>query len=100
MRDTHIDDGLARTLEDALVQRYGLMLPSSAIASALGYPTMRAYYQAIVRRTIPVPTFQIEHRRGRFALARDVAEWLAHQRRGATRPATAPELVSPRDTLS
>lgn len=83
MRDTQIDEQLARTLEEELIRRYGLMLPPAALASELCYPTKRAYQQAVLRRTLPVPTFQIEHRRGRFALAKDVAHWLAQQHRNA-----------------
>lgn len=90
MAEVQIDEDLARTLEESLTQRYGLMLPSSALAGALGYPSMRAYHQAVARRTIPVPTFQIEHRRGRFALARDVARWLAGQYTGAAGPNVQP----------
>lgn len=84
MAEMQIDEDLAKALEESLTQRYGLMLPPSALAAALGYPTVQAYHQAIARRTIPVPLFHIEHRRGRFALARDVARWLALQYESAT----------------
>jgi hypothetical protein len=88
MAEMQIDEDLVKAFEERLTQRHGLMLPSAALAAALGYPTMRAYHQAVSRRTIPVPLFQIEHRRGRFALARDVARWLAQQYQGAARPSS------------
>jgi hypothetical protein len=86
MAEMQVDEDLVKAFEERLTQRHGLMLPSAALATALGYPTMRAYHQAVSRQTIPVPLFQIEHRRGRFALARDVARWLAQQYQGAAGP--------------
>ncbi|MDP9911927.1 hypothetical protein J2W27_004051 [Variovorax boronicumulans] len=86
MAETQIDEELVKALEERLTQRHGLILPSAALAAALGYPTMRAYHQAVLRQTIPVRLFHIEHRRGRFALARDVARWLAQQYQGAAGP--------------
>ena len=80
MSTAPFDETLARELEDDLVRHFGMTLGSAALASTLGYPSMRAYHQAVARQTIPVPTFQVEHRRGRFALAKDVARWLAQQR--------------------
>lgn len=71
---------LARELNDELVARFGLMLPSTALAKALGYPSAQAYRQAVVRGTVPVPLFRVAHRRGYFALARDVAAWVSAQR--------------------
>lgn len=86
MAEMQIDEDLVKAFEERLTQRHGLMLPSAALATALGYPTMRAYHQAVSRQTIPVPLFQIEHRRGRFALTRDVARWLAQQYQRAEGP--------------
>lgn len=86
MAEMQIDEDLVKAFEERLSQRHGLMLPSAALAAALGYPTMRAYHQAVSRQTIPVPLFQIEHRRGRFALTRDVARWLAQQYQSAEVP--------------
>jgi hypothetical protein len=82
---THLPttDRLARELEEDLLRRYGTLLPGSALASELGYPSARAYQQAVTRRTVPVPVFQVPRRRGTFALAKDVAEWVALQRHGA-----------------
>lgn len=97
--EKRIDEDLAQALEERLTQRHGFMLPSAALADALGYPTMRAYHQAVARRTVPVPLFQIEHRRGRFALTRDVARWLAQQYEKAAGP-LRPAKGSDRDSNS
>lgn len=83
-----LSDTLAKELNDELVRRYGLLLSSSDLAKVLGYPSSNAYCQAVVRGAVPVPLMRIPNRRGKFALARDVAVWLSHQRRLAT---TAPE---------
>ena len=77
-------DELARELNEQFVQQFGPILSSPVLVKALGYRSMAAYRQAITRDTVPVPLFQIPNRRGRFALARDVAIWLSEQRQGAT----------------
>lgn len=56
------------------------MLSGDALRVALGYPSMEAFRQALSRKTVPVPVFSIKQRRGKFALVRDVAQWLAAQR--------------------
>lgn len=71
---------IAEELCDRLTRQYGAMLGSSALIKELGYPSTTAFQQALARRTVPVPVFKIEHRRGSFALARDVALWLSRQR--------------------
>lgn len=74
---------LTKLLEDDLTERYGPILGSSKLIQVLGFPTPAAFRQAVTRKTIPVPIFRIPSRRGHFALARDVASWLAKQRQSA-----------------
>lgn len=62
---------------DALFDRFGPLLPCTALPRVLGYPTPSAFRQAVARGTVPVPIFKIPTRRGWFALASDVATWLA-----------------------
>ncbi len=88
-------DHLALELEDDLVRRYGMLLPSSALVSILGYKSMTAYQQAVARRTLPVPVFEIEKRRGRFALAKDVARWMSEQRGRALLPDGQADTATP-----
>ncbi len=73
-------DQLSTELEDDLVRRYGVLLTSSDLLSVLGYRSTDAFQQAMARGVIPIPLFEIERRRGRFALAKDVARWLVQQR--------------------
>lgn len=77
-------DELARELNDQFVQQFGPILSSEALVKVLGYKSSAAYRQAVVRDTVPVPLFQIPNRRGRFALARDVAIWISQQRLAVT----------------
>ncbi len=79
---------LADLLERDLLARYGApLLGGDDLRSALGYPSVEALRQAIARGTVPVPVFAVEHRRGKFALTKDVAAWLAKLRQGAECPA-------------
>jgi len=60
------------------------MLGSAALIKELSYPSAASFQRALARGIVPVPVFKIEHRRGSFALARDVAEWLSRQRAQAS----------------
>ncbi len=73
-------DRLAEHLERQLMQEIGPILVGESLRRALGYRSMAALRQAIKRRTIPVPVFPIENRRGKGALSHDVARWLAEKR--------------------
>lgn len=74
---------LAKDLERDLHEQHGPLIANKALSAALGYPSMNAFRQALVRRTVPVPVFTPENRRGKFALVKDVAAWLASQRNAA-----------------
>lgn len=86
MTEATAPDPLQDELERYLTRTYGAMLPSAALAKELGYSSARAYRNALSRNAVPVPVFQVPKRKGRFALARDVARWLAEQRQSATFP--------------
>ncbi|WP_205631430.1 hypothetical protein [Collimonas fungivorans] len=78
------DEPLAVLLDRELTSRYGPMVSNDNLRLVLGYASKEAFRQALARQTIPIPVFEIENRRGKFALIRDVAVWLAAQREGAT----------------
>lgn len=73
-------DNLAAALENDLSNKHGPMLFGDALLKALGYGSGDAFRHAVSRNTVPVPIFTIKHRRGKFALSKDVAFWLASQR--------------------
>ncbi|WP_228382112.1 hypothetical protein [Pseudomonas aeruginosa] len=71
---------LSSELEQQLTTRYGVMLGSKDLWRELGFRSPNAFRQALVRGTLDVPVFAVQNRRGRFALAKDVAIWIARQR--------------------
>jgi hypothetical protein len=80
---------LEAQLEQQLVERHGVLMPPAPLLQSLGYASTAAFSQAVARDTVPVPVFKIAHRRGYFALTRDVALWLARLRQAATVPSGA-----------
>lgn len=77
------NNDLVAALERDLNEKYGPLIANDALRTALGYPSMHAFRQALVRRTVPVPVFALENRRGKYALVKDIAIWLAAQRNAA-----------------
>lgn len=74
---------LEEILEKELTLRYGPLLAGDALRQVLGYTSSDAFRQALSRKTIPIPVFSIPNRRGKFALVKDAASWLASQREAA-----------------
>lgn len=74
---------LSAELEQQLTTRYGVMLGSRDLWRELGFRSPNAFRQALARGTLDVPVFEVTNRRGRFALAKDVAAWIARQRMNA-----------------
>ncbi|TXH04483.1 MAG: hypothetical protein E6R07_07400 [Nevskiaceae bacterium] len=72
--------GLADLLEQQLLGRYGPVISNDSLRLVLGYSSMEAFRQALSRQTVHVPVFSLANRRGKYALATDVAKWLAEQR--------------------
>jgi hypothetical protein len=72
------------TLESRLLadiqRQYGPLVGGADLLKILGFPSSEAFRQALSRGSIPVPVFAIPHRRGKFALAQDLAFWLTQLR--------------------
>lgn len=83
--DNHQKNKLADELAKALTTKHGVILSSSILVQVLGYPSPEAFRQSLFRKTVPIPVFKIPNRRGHFALAKDVADWLAQCRETAQR---------------
>lgn len=77
---TLLIDELAKILESELLGKHGPVIYGEELRRALGYQTPAALRQAVVRNTVAVPLFNMEHRRGKFALVKDIARYLAQQR--------------------
>lgn len=63
--------------EHALVERYGELMDSAALAEFFKFPNERALRRAAAKEVFPVPVFRMAGRNGWFARTRDVAAWLA-----------------------
>lgn len=74
---------LATELERTIEEKYGVLLNDEQLCALLAYRSMDAFRQSVNRKTLPVPVFSIPNRKGKFALTRDVARWLAEQRNAA-----------------
>lgn len=60
-----------------LIEReHGPILGCPVLWRLLGYGTADAFRKAVQRGTVPVPTFSLPHRRGRFAHTAEVVQWL------------------------
>jgi hypothetical protein len=81
--DNNQKNKLALELEKDLTTKYGVILSSSVLVQILGYSNPEAFRQSLSRKTIPIPIFKIQNRRGHFALAKDVAMWIAQCRASA-----------------
>jgi hypothetical protein len=80
MNIVDIEAPLEVLLAQQLMQRYGPIIGNEDLCQALGYPSREAFRQALARSDVPVPVFDIEKRRGKYALIGDVAKWLVEQR--------------------
>ena len=81
MKNNERIEALAKVLEGELLTLYkSPLLHGDALLQCLGYKSPVAFRQAQTRSTVPVKVFSIQNRRGKFALTRDVALWLATQR--------------------
>lgn len=83
MAEPKLEESLAVVLERELTTQHGPMMTGEPLRVALGYPSKESFRQAFVRKTVPIPIFTLERRRGKFALTKDVAAWLASQRERA-----------------
>jgi len=83
MHQPLFDEPLAVLLERELMNRYGPIVSNDNLRLVLGYASKEAFRQAVLRKTVPIAVFDIENRKGKFALIRDVAIWHAAQRERA-----------------
>lgn len=73
-------DELAKSIKRDLMKAFGPMIYGEVLYKSLGYTSADALRQAVSRNTVPIDIFPIEGRRGKFALTRDVAIWIATQK--------------------
>jgi len=78
-----VERNYAQALELNLVERHGTLIGGDELRRLLCYPTVEAFRQAVRRGTAPVPIFPLKHRRGHYAIAKDIALWLTECRERA-----------------
>ena len=72
---------LAIKLERELMHAYGSpLLTGEKLAEAMGFRSIHSLRKQMSQKSFPIELFTIDGRRGRFALVRDIALWLAKQR--------------------
>lgn len=80
MKNEEEIEKLAEQLEKDLLQMYGSpLITGEDLQKAMGFRSVDALRQAIVRKTIPVKVFSLDNRRGKYALVKDIARWLAKE---------------------
>lgn len=73
----------AEMIEKIIFDRHGPLITDDDLRIALGYKSTEAFRQALTRKTVPIPIFTFENRRGKYALVKDVAHLLATLRNDA-----------------
>lgn len=89
---------LEQRVQQALIRDWGYVVGSAGLRQVLGFPSQAALRQAICKGLLPVHVFQISGRKGPFALAHDLAAWLATQAAATTaEPTMQVNLRRPRE---
>lgn len=73
-------DQYKKQLVKELTNDYGTLISGNSLCHLLGFPSMAAFRKGIERGTIEVPILTFDNRRGKFALTKDIAEWLTNNR--------------------
>lgn len=70
---------LETRLFESLVRRWGYIVGSAGLREVLAFSSQAALRRAIDLGHVPVHVFTITGRRGPFATAHDLAQWLSRQ---------------------
>lgn len=70
----------ADSIRNELLKEHGVLLGGKNLTHQLGFPTSSAFRKAKSRGVLPVQVFELENKRGCFALTDDLAIWLSDQR--------------------
>lgn len=80
LEKTQKEQELAQRIKQDLIEQHGMLLFGKALHQVLGFTNGDAFRQALKRGKLPVAVFELEGKRGRYALAEDIANWLAFRR--------------------
>ena len=62
-------------LENELLEKYGNVVGNSDLMHLLGFKSYSSFNRAVRMKFLEIDIFEIENRRGKFALTKDVAKW-------------------------
>lgn len=79
--------------ETRLIRALGATVGGETLSRSLGYPSQDAFRKAHHRGRVPVETFEVAGRRGRFAAVVDIAAWLWRQRGVHAHPVTSTGVI-------
>lgn len=74
--------GDRKPAQQDLLERYGELMPGSAIRTFLHFTSDRSFRRAAAKQALPVAVFRVPGRRGWFARTRDVSAWLEAAAKG------------------
>ena len=80
LEKTRKERELVQRIKQDLIEQHGMLLFGKALYQVLGFTNGDAFRQALKRGKLPVAVFELEGKRGRYALAEDIAIWLASRR--------------------
>jgi len=73
-----LNEADAQALTKRLLSTHGELIGGLPLARCMGFRTARAFQVAAQRGHLPIETFALPGRRGRFARTFQVAQWLAN----------------------
>jgi hypothetical protein len=63
--------------KEFLLNKYGPLVGGEELICILGFKTKAAFYRSLRMNKLGVEVFNIEGRKGKFALTENVADWLS-----------------------
>jgi len=71
-----MENSSLKDYEVPLIREYGAIVSGEKLRRILGYRSNNAFLKAVGRKTVPVPLFKEDGRRGWFARVHDIAVWV------------------------
>ncbi|QOZ83773.1 MULTISPECIES: hypothetical protein [Chromobacterium] len=59
-----------------LYARHGPLIGGADLAKVLGFNSTAAFRQALHKGNLPIEVFEVQNRKGKYALTKDVSDWL------------------------
>jgi len=69
-------EGINKAIGGSVFDIHGPLIGGKDLINVLGFKTSAAFRRAVRMNMLAIHTFEIQGRRGRFALSKDVDNWL------------------------